>query len=262
MTQTITTTHHSGSWPRRAITRESGDLRPKQQGTRHQRAAAIARSGNPRSRSQQTSRPHHGGPSPSSHPWFSASVPSYQHGEGGSRPCAFIVPPRSPAREGEGPRTIRSSFRWAHARCGRVCCAPQEVRRRIRSEVDEGRVWWDPDVIMCAHQAQPSNVRASERWSGPHRTVTRCTVVSGLSQVIPAQDEWFSFSFFSVFLFYFPISFYFNFQFQSLNKFNSKFNKQNNLSMMWWYFIIYFIIWIISMPNLWERGKNNSLNRN
>jgi hypothetical protein len=84
-----------------------------------------------------------------------------------------------------------------------VCCAPQEVRRRIRSEVDEGPAWWDPDVIMCAHQARPSNVRASERWSGPHRTVTRCTVVSGLSQVISAQDEWFSFSFFC-FLILFP----------------------------------------------------------
>ena len=68
---------------RRAITRESGYLRPNQQGTRHQRATAIARSGNPRSKSQQTSRPHHDGPSPSSHPLFSASVPSYQHGKGG-----------------------------------------------------------------------------------------------------------------------------------------------------------------------------------
>jgi hypothetical protein len=36
---------------------------------------------------------------------------------------------------------------------------------------------------------------------------------------------------FSVFLFHFPISFYFKFQFQSLNKFNSVFNKQNNPSM-------------------------------
>ena len=39
------------------------------------------------------------------------------------------------------------------------------------------------------------------------------------------------FSLFSVFLFHFPISFYFKFQFQSSNKFNSVFNKQNNPSM-------------------------------
>ena len=59
-------------------------------------------------------------------------------------------------------------------------------------------------------------------------------------------------------LFHFISSFNFNFQTISI----LSFNKQNNPSMMWWYFIIYFIIWIISTPNLWERENNNSLIRN
>jgi hypothetical protein len=62
------------------------------------------------------------------------------YGQGRVRPCAFIVPPRSPAREGEGLRTIRSSFRWAHARCGRVCCAQDLAWWRHRQYHDEASI--------------------------------------------------------------------------------------------------------------------------
>jgi hypothetical protein len=55
-------------------------------------------------------------------------------------PCAFIVPLRSLTREGEGLRTIRSSFRWAHARWGRVCCAQDLAWWRHRQYHDEASI--------------------------------------------------------------------------------------------------------------------------
>ena len=111
----------------------------------------------------------------------------------------------------EGPRARDTARSQCADRAGRGECCPGPTSRR---ELEHGDYFFGCARILGRRNGPRVASGARER-NGPR--------VGG-----PSAAE---FSLFSVFLFHFPISFYFKFQFQSSNKFNSVFNKQNNPSM-------------------------------
>jgi hypothetical protein len=144
--------------------------------------------------------------------------------------------------------------------------AARHARRRPVEGIE--LTMWGP---RCQRRQERVKARAVMNWtSGPTSQSLRARERRGGADGPPRTENndgsaarfgprwvvflFFCFSYF-ISLFHFISSFNFNLQTNSI----LSFNKQNNPSMMWWYFIIYFIIWIIPLPISWEREKNNSL---